>query len=350
MSLPAVDVIIPHYKGREKLFKCLESLFKTNYEDFRVLIVDNGSTDGSVKEAVEKFPQAKVVRLKENLGFAGGCNAGVLESDKEFTALLNDDTEVEPDWLKNLVQVILSDDKIAAVQPKLLRIQDKKQFDYAGGVGGMIDIFGYPFCFGRLFETREYDEGQYDHVTDIFWASGSASLFRREIYLAAGGLDEKFFAHQEEIDLNWRLQLMGYKIKAAPSAVVYHYGGGTLSEASFRKKYLNHRNSLMMLGKNYELKTLIWVMPVRFCLEAASIILAVRQGDIKRIVAIIGAAFWNFFHLLVIRWERKRIKTLRKVSDNEIIIRMFTGTVALQYYLFGKKTYNQLINDNNKNN
>ena len=142
---------------------------------------------------------------------------------------------------------------------------------------------------------------------------------------------------------------MGYKIKAAPKAIVYHYGGGTLSEATFRKKYLNHRNSLMMLGKNYELKTLIWVIPVRFCLEAASMILAVKQGDFKRIAAVIGSAFWNFFHLPVIRWERKRMKTLRKVPDSEIIKRMFAGTVALQYYLFGKKTYTQLVNDINKN-
>ena len=349
MSSPPVDVVIPHYKGSERLLKCLETLYKTDYDDLRIIIVDNGSTDNSVEKAVIEFPDTLIVKKKENLGFAGGCNAGVFESDREFTALLNDDTEVDTDWLKNMMEVMLSDPKIAVVQPKLLRIQQRDQFDYAGGVGGMIDVFGYPFCFGRLFETRETDNGQYDGVSDIFWASGSASLFRREFYLAAGGLDEKFFDHQEEIDLNWRLQLMGYKIKAAPKAIVYHYGGGTLSEATFRKKYLNHRNSLMMLGKNYELKTLIWVIPVRFCLEAASMILAVKQGDFKRIAAVIGSAFWNFFHLPVIRWERKRMKTLRKVPDSEIIKRMFAGTVALQYYLFGKKTYTQLVNDINKN-
>lgn len=343
MAAHQVDVVIPHFRGSERLLKCLETVYKTTYDDFRVLLVDNGSSDGSCEEAERRFPQLEIIRLKENLGFAGGCNTGVRESDRELVALLNDDTEVEPDWLDNLVETLLADEKTAVVQPKLHWIKDRKRFDYAGGVGGLIDVFGYPFCFGRIFETKEIDNGQYDWVRDIFWASGSACLFRRELYLAAGGLDENFFAHQEEIDLNWRLQLMGYNIKAAPASVVYHYGGGTLSEASFRKKYLNHRNSIMMLLKNYEFKTLLWVLPIRLTLEAAAMVLAVKQRDIKRIGAIIGAVIWNSFNLPTLLKERKRIKSIRRRPDSEITKRMYTGTAALQYYLFSKRTYYQLV-------
>jgi GT2 family glycosyltransferase len=342
MEVKPVDVVIPHYKGSERLLRCLETLFATDYDDFRVLLVDNGSTDGSTDEAEKKFPRIKVLRQHENLGFAGGCNAGVRASSSELVALLNDDTEVEPGWLKAMVRVIESDEKVVAVQPRLHWIKNKEQFDYAGAMGGLIDIFGYPFCYGRMFETREIDKGQYDWVEDIFWASGSACLFRRKPYLESGGLDEKFFAHQEEIDLNWRLQLMGYKIKTAPEAVVYHYAGGTLSEETLKKKYLNHRNSLMMLIKNYQLRTLLWILPTRLMLEAAAAILAVKQGDVRRISAIIGAAVWNFVYFPVMMWERNRIKTLRKLPDAMVMNNMYKGMVALQYYLFGKKTSHQL--------
>jgi len=343
MRAQPVDVVIPHYRGSEKLLRCLETLFETDYENMQVLLVDNGSTDGSTEEAEKKFSRIKVLRQHENLGFAGGCNAGVRASSAEFVALLNDDTEVEPGWLKAMLEVMQTDDKVAAVQPRLHWIKNREQFDYAGAMGGLIDIFGYPFCYGRMFETREIDEGQYDWVENIFWASGSACLFRRKPYLESGGLDEKFFAHQEEIDLNWRLQLMGYRIKSAPAALVYHYAGGTLSEESLKKKYLNHRNSIMMLVKNYQLRTLLWILPVRLMLEAAAAILAVRQRDIRRISAIIGAAVWNFVYFPVMLWERKRIKMLRKVPDRVIMNNMYKGMVALQYYIFGKKTWHQLM-------
>lgn len=341
MGIP-IDIIIPHYLGSDKFLKCLESLLRTDYTNFRVIVVDNNCQDDSVDEAVKRFPDIIVLHQEENKGFAGGCNAGVNFSKREFIVLLNDDTEVEPDWLKYLVDKALSDENIAVVQPKLRWIRDKAKFDYAGGMGGMIDIFGYPFCYGRVFETIETDEGQYDWVEDIFWASGTASLFRRELYMKAGGLDEKFFAHQEEIDLNWRLQLMGFKIKAVPQAVVYHYAGATLPPDNFDKKYFNHRNSILMLLKNFRGKNLLWILPIRIILELAASVLAVKQKDYRRIIAIFRAGFWNMVNLPCLLAERKWLKKQRKLPDSEMIARMFKGTVALSYYINRKKTVYEL--------
>lgn len=343
-----VDVIIPHYKGREKLLNCLESLFRTEYDDFKVILVDNGCVDESCDEAKKLFPEIEILKLEKNLGFAGGCNAGVRSGSGEFAALLNDDTEVQPDWLRRLVDAMVADEKVAAAQPKMRWILDKSKFDYAGAAGGMMDIFGFPFCYGRMFETIETDEGQYDWVREIFWASGSATLYRRKLFLEAGGLDERFFAHQEEIDLNWRYQLMGWKIIAVPQAVVYHYAGATLPAAGFKKKYLNHRNSIMMLVKNYRLRTLFLLLPLRLALEGCAMALAVKQGDFKRILAIIGAIGWNIYHLPILMLSKERANKLRRIGDREIMSRMYKGSVALQYYLFSKKNYFQLVGNAGK--
>jgi GT2 family glycosyltransferase len=209
-------------------------------------------------------------------------------------------------------------------------------------MGGLMDIFGYPFCYGRMFETVEIDKGQYDWVEDIFWASGSACLFRRKCYLEAGGLDERFFAHQEEIDLNWRLQLMGYRVKVVPLAIVYHYAGATLPAENFKKKYLNHRNSILLLLKNYQMKTLLWVLPIRLLLEFASIFLAIKQRDYRRILAVLKGAMWNLINFPNLFKMRREVSELRRLSDAEIMKRLYKGTVALQYYIFGKRTWEQL--------
>lgn len=337
-----VDIIIPHYKGSEKLLKCLDSLFSMDYENFRVIVVDNGCADDSVKEAASKFPQIIVLRLEKNLGFAGGCNAGVAYSDRDYIVLLNDDTEVDPGWLRPLVEKICSDTNIAVVQPKLRWILDKKKFDYAGAMGGLMDIYGYPFCYGRIFETIETDHGQYDRVDNIFWASGTASIFRRKLYLEAGGLDDSFFAHQEEIDLDWRLQLMGYMIKAEPRSIVYHYSGATLPPENFRKKYLNHRNSILMIIKNYELKNILWILPIRIGLELAAAGLAVKQRDYGRIFAIFSGGLWNLFNFPHLFASRRAVNKLRKVPDSEIFRRLYRGTIALHYYIGKKKNISEI--------
>ncbi|MBC8277393.1 MAG: glycosyltransferase [FCB group bacterium] len=339
----AVDIIIPHFQGDDKFNRCLETLFETDFDGFRVIVVDNGCQDDSVAAAQQQFPDIEVLKLPENLGFAGGCNAGVNYSDSEFIVLLNDDTEVDPGWLTHLYDKMNSDENIAAVQPKLRWIKDKSKFDYAGGMGGLMDVFGYPFCYGRIFETIEVDEGQYDWVDKIFWASGTATMFRRKLYLEAGGLDERFFAHQEEIDLNWRLQLMGYSINAVPQSVVYHYAGATLPTKSIQKKYLNHRNSVLMILKNYQLSTLLWVLPIRLALELSASILAVKQKDYRRILAIFGGGFWNLFHLPALIGSRKMVRKLRVIKDSVVLKRLYPGTIALKYYLLGNKVTSSFI-------
>jgi GT2 family glycosyltransferase len=347
MPIP-VDVIVPHFRGKDKFLKCLETLFRTDYPDFRVIVVDNGSEDGSVSLVKSAFPGMEILRLDTNLGFAGGCNAGVKFSERELVALLNDDTEVEPEWLSRLVEAMVEDENIAVTQPKLLSIYDRKSFDYAGAMGGLLDIFGYPFCYGRLFETSEADAGQYDWVQEIFWAAGSACLFRRNLYLEAGGLDERFFAHQEEIDLCWRFHLMGYRVIAVPQSRVYHYAGATLPPQNFRKKYLNHRNSIMMLIKNYRGTTLLWALPCRIILELASAVLAVKQRDYRRVLAVFGGGLWNLWKLPALRKERKKVKALRKLTDKEIFPKLYQGTVALKYYLGRRRTWGELMKNSTK--
>jgi GT2 family glycosyltransferase len=209
-------------------------------------------------------------------------------------------------------------------------------------MGGLMDIFGYPFCYGRIFETIEKDTGQYDSTDEIFWASGTASIYRKDVYLAAGGLDDKFFAHQEEIDLDWRFLLMGYSVKAAPQSIVYHYSGATLPPGNLKKKYLNHRNSILMILKNYELKNIIWILPLRIILELMAAVLAVKQRDYRRVVAIFRGGLWNLFNFPHLFTARRNTKKIRKISDDEVFKHLYCGTIALEYYILKKKTIAKL--------
>ena len=338
-----VAIIIPHCNGRELLGNCLASLFRTDYPDFRVYLVDNASTDGSPEWARQSYPQLMVIRSETNLGYAGGCNLGIRSTAEELVVLLNNDTEVEPNWLGKLVEVIESDPAIAAVQPKIRWLRDRTRFDYSGGVGGMMDVFGYPFCLGRLFDHQERDTGQYDGIhRDIFWASGSASIYRRRALDQAGLMDEDFFMHMEEIDLAWRLHLVGFRVCSAPSSVVYHLSGGSLPAGNFRKMYLNHRNSLLMLWKNYSLARLAWIWPARLALEALALAKALASGNWEWARAIVQAGLWLAENPCRVMGKRRNVQRMRKVSDRLISGRMYRGSIAVEYFLRGKRTVREL--------
>ena len=224
-----VAVIILNWNGEKLLREFLPSVVKyTNQDLGRVIVVDNHSADGSWACLEQEFPEVERVLFEENFGFAGGYNRAIDIIEAEYVVLLNSDVAVSPGWLEPLVAVLDREEKVAAVQPKILAYRDKSRFEYAGAAGGYMDYLGFPFCRGRVLDTTEQDNGQYDDEVEVFWATGAALCIRREVYRSAGGLDEAFFAHMEEIDLCWRLKNKGYSLRAVPFSVVYHLGGGSL--------------------------------------------------------------------------------------------------------------------------
>ncbi len=342
--VPKVTIVIPHFNGEVILRRCLLSLQETFYSDYEVLVVDNGSSDSSIKMVKADFPEVHIKTSKTNLGFAAGCNLGIITSKSPYVVLLNNDTEVTPDWLGLMVNVMDADPTVAAVQPKMLSFHDRKRFDYCGGAGGEIDIFGYPFALGRIFDSLEVDNGQYDTSPHrVFWATGAATLLRRSALDKVGLLEETFFAHMEEIDLDWRLQWAGYKVAVVPSAVVYHQTGGTLNQNDFHKMVLNHRNNLLMILRNHTLVTLLWLFPLRLILETTTLITSPFAGDPKRVLAILKG-FWG----VLTCWKsvvrgRKIVQSIRVIPEEVLLHRMYRGSIALAYFLKGIRRASDII-------
>lgn len=342
MSKPYVSIIIPHFNGWEILNNCLKCIEKTSYENKEVILVNNASTDRSAFAAEKEFSWLKVVHNQENVGYAGGCNTGFEASKGELVLFLNNDTEFAPNWLDALIDTFAKDENIAACQPKLLALKKPDTFDYSGAAGGLIDIFGYPFAKGRIFFELEKDNGQYNVSSDIFWASGTAFMVRRKVMLEVGSFDEDFFAHMEEIDLNWRLHLAGYRVVSVPTSVVYHNSASTLKANSFKKQFLNHRNNLVMLLKNYQFSTLLWIFPARLLLELMTVLFALIKFDFTRVRAVCAALGALVFNAPKIIKKRKDVHRIRKLSDADIFSKMYKGSIVLDYFFRGKKTVNQL--------
>lgn len=246
-----VAVIILNWNGRKLLEKYLPAVTATTDSGIAdIIVADNGSTDSSAEFVREHFSEVKTLAFDSNHGFAGGYNLALKMTGYRYTVLLNSDVEPRQGWLGPLYEFMEANPGVAAVQPKILSLRNPGKFEHAGASGGYLDVNGYPYCRGRVFTTVETDRGQYDDTADIFWASGAAFMVRTALYGKAGGLDEKFFAHMEEIDLCWRLRLMGYRICVVPQSEVLHLGGASLDYSDPRKTYLNFRNNLLMLHKN----------------------------------------------------------------------------------------------------
>ena len=246
-----VAIIILNWNGRELLKRFLPSVVSHSPEWAEVIVADNGSTDDSIDLLRTEFPSVRLILLDRNYGFAEGYNRTIAQIDHEYCVLLNSDIEVTPGWMEAPVRLLDSDPALAGAQPKIRSWRDKRYFEYAGAAGGYMDLYGYPFCRGRVFHVVEEDEGQYDTPADILWATGACLFIRTTVYKEAGGLDAGFFAHQEEIDLCWRLRSRGYRLVCVPQSVVYHVGGATLDAENPRKTFLNFRNNLLMLYKNF---------------------------------------------------------------------------------------------------
>ena len=264
-----LSIVILNWNGANMLRRFLPSVIEHSPEA-EVIVADNGSTDDSMRLLAEEFPHIRTIRLDRNYGFAEGYNRALAQVDSDLYLLLNSDVRVEEGWLSPMLSYMETHPEVAACQPKIRCEWAPDMLEYAGACGGYIGRLGFPFCRGRILGTVERDEGQYDTIAQVAWATGAALLIRREAYIEAGGLDARFFAHQEEIDLCWRLRSRGYSIVCIPQSVVYHVGGGTLPTESPRKAYLNFRNNLLLLYKNLPEKTFRYVMPWRRLLDAAA--------------------------------------------------------------------------------
>ncbi len=299
-ALPKVAVVILNWNGRKYLEQFLPSVTAATYSNYEVIVADNGSTDDSIAFLQESYPAIRIIAMDKNYGFAKGYNEALKQVVADYYMILNSDVEVPQGWLQPMVALLENDTTIAACQPKILSYNNKKLFEYAGAAGGWLDKYGYPFAKGRVFDVCEEDKGQYDQTEPVFWASGAALFIRSAVFHKVKGFDEYFFAHQEEIDLCWRIQLAGYKIYSCPASVVYHVGGGTLPRGNSKKTYLNFRNNHIMLSKNLPFSKKLWIMPVRNLLDAISAWKGLLSGDGGYFIAIIraNAAFvkwWLFY-------------------------------------------------------
>lgn len=334
-------VVILNWNGCEMLQRFLPSVVKySGTEEGVIYVADNGSTDDSVAMLRREFPTVKLILLPENYGFAEGYNRALAQVEEPLVVLLNSDVEVTPHWLAPLWDYMATHPEVTACQPKIRSYLQKECFEYAGAAGGFMDSYGYPFCRGRILNVVEKDEGQYDSIVPIFWATGAALCIRKADYEAAGGLDGRFFAHMEEIDLCWRLRARGRKIVCLPQSVVYHLGGGTLQKENPRKTFLNFRNNLLMLYKNLPDEELKRVLRIRTLLDALAALNYLIKGEWRNAQAIWRAR--KEFALLRKEFKESREENQRAALPQPIPERT-TRCILWSYYLQGKRRFSQIL-------
>ena len=338
MAVPRVSIVIVSWNARSLLRTCLPSVVATDYPDFEVLLADNASTDGSVAWVAREFPSVKIVRHPDNWLFCRGNNAALPHATGDLILLLNNDVEVPTDWLRPLVDTMTRAPDVGAVQPKLLQHDDRDRFEYAGGAGGFLDRVGYPFTRGRLFDTLERDRGQYDDARDVFWATGAAILLRRSALDEVGLLDERFEMHMEEIDLCWRLQRHGYRIRVQPKSRVYHIGGASLPKGSPRKTYYNFRNSLLLLYKNLPPSAWRRTMALRLGCDCAAVgraLVAGHEGEAGAIVR----AYRDAYQMM------DAYTDARPSEGAPPVLPPYRGLLPVDYFLCGRTTFSALPSD-----
>lgn len=328
-----VAVVILNWNGKELLKQFLPSVIQHS-EKATIYVADNASTDDSVEFLKSSFPQVKIIQNPLNAGYAGGYNLALKSVEEDIQILLNSDVEVTENWLEPIVEVFEKEPGTAAIQPKILDYKRKDRFEYAGAAGGYIDKYGYPFCRGRVFQHMEEDHGQYNDDRYIFWASGACLAVRRSAYNEVGGLDEDFFAHQEEIDLCWRLQNMGHKIKYVSNSRIYHVGGATLQNMNPQKTFFNFRNSLFLLLKNLKSPKVYYILFIRMLLDGLAGIKFISEGKFNHFFAILEA------HASFYRHFRK----IRKKRPKEFIFSKYyiIPSIVYSHYVLRKNKFSQL--------
>lgn len=326
-----IAVVILNWNGKKLLEQFLPSVISFSNEA-TIYVADNASSDHSIQFVNDNYPTIKIIKNEGNYGFANGYNIALQQVEEEYYCLLNSDVEVTENWLSPILSTFENDSNTAIIQPKLLDYKNKDFFEYAGAAGGFIDKYGFPFCRGRIFETIEKDNHQYDDDINIFWASGACFFIRKEVYRKLNGFDGDFFAHQEEIDLCWRAFNLGYTIKYNSKSTVYHVGGATLNEGNPKKTFLNFRNSLLMLLKNLPKKQLFPILFIRMILDGIAGLKFISQGKFKHFLAILKAHF-HFYRLIS--------NNLNKRNSFQKDNYYHTKSIVYSYFVKGGKVFEQ---------
>ena len=334
-------IVILNWNGENYLHRFLPVLIKnTLLPGVEIIVADNASTDSSLTLLKDEFPTIRTIVLDKNYGFAGGYNKAFEQIEADYFVLLNSDVEVTPHWLEPLLAYMDAHNEVAACQPKILSYDQRSRFEHAGAAGGYIDRFGFPYCRGRIVGHAEKDDNQYDTIADIFWATGACLMIRSDFYRQAGGLDDEFFAHMEEIDLCWRLKSRGYRIVCLPESSVFHVGGGALGYESPHKIYLNFRNNLLMLYKNLPehllRKTMFW----RSVFDYSAAIQSVLTGKFENAKSILKAR--TDFSIMQQDFAAKRKQNMA-LATTDLKSEIFQGSIIVEYYLKGKKTFSSIV-------
>ena len=338
--MPQVAIIILNWNGADLLRRFLPALLAADSTpDVDIYVADNGSTDSSVALLRQEFPTVKLLLLEQNYGFAEGYNRVIQAIEAKYVVLMNSDVEVTPSWLSPLLEYMEAHPEVAACQPKIRSWRQKECFEYAGAAGGFLDRYGYPFCRGRIMSEVEKDNGQYEEVIPIFWATGAMLFIRRKEYLEAGGLDGRFFAHMEEIDLCWRLRARGKQLVCVPQSTVYHLGGATLQKESPRKTFLNFRNNLLMLYKNLPVGELHSVMRVRALLDYVAALKFLCTGSTPNARAVLQAR--REYHRLRPTFRAAREENMKQTTVSHIPERT-PYSILWKYYIHRKKQFSKL--------
>jgi len=330
-----IAVVILNWNGKSLLEKFLPSVVKFSKEDADIYVADNNSTDDSITFLKNNYPEIKIIQNKMNGGYAKGYNDALQHIDADVYALVNSDIEVTQDWLIPIAEQFKKDPKTVAIQPKLLDYKDKSKFEYAGAAGGFVDFMGYPYCKGRIFMDLETDQDQYNNTYDIFWATGACFFIRSEIYHKLNGFDEDYFAHQEEIDLCWRIQNEGYKIKYVGTSTVYHVGGATLRESNPHKTFLNFRNSLFTIIKNVPKRYVFFVVFFRLILDGIAGIKFLIELRPVHTWSIIKAHFSFYFNL------PKMLKKRNYISFKQTKY-YHTFSIVWQHFILRKNKFTEI--------
>lgn len=339
MSKEKAAVVILNFNGRIFLEKFLPNII-ANSRPYNIIIADNASTDNSISFLKENYPSLRIIETGGNLGYAEGYNKALKQVNAEYFILLNSDVEVSEKWIDPVLLLMDSDPTIAACQPKIIDHAKHDFFEYAGASGGYIDKYGYPFCRGRVFNSLEKDEGQYNNRQEVFWATGACLFVRSAAFKQAGGFDGRYFAHMEEIDLCWRLKNFGYKIFVEPDSTIYHIGGGTLNKLSRQKTFLNFRNNLATFTKNHPPHFLFFKVIYRMILDGVAALKFLISGQIKHFFAVIHAHFSFYSWLPSILRERRYLRNTAGFRYN--FKQVYNGNIVWEYYIRGKKKFSDL--------
>ena len=334
-----VAIAILNWNGKELLDKFLPAVIEHSVTGADIYVIDNASTDGSIELLKQKHQRVKVILNPSNDGYAKGYNDGLKSIEADYFVLLNSDVEVSSGWIQPVIDLMESDTSIAACQPKLLNYAVRDEFEYAGGGGGYIDKWGYPFCRGRIFNAFEKDNAQYNDTREIFWASGACLFIRSKIFFEAGGFDEDFFAHMEEIDLCWRIRNLGYKIYYSAGSTVYHVGAGTLAKMNPRKTFYNFRNNLLLLTKNHAPGFFFIKLLLRGSLDGIAGLKFLLSGDISHFFAVLRAHF-SFYGLLAKMLGKRR--AIKKKVVHYASHCVYRGSIVWDFFVKGKRKFTEL--------